>query len=204
MKRCFIFSAGTAFRLYERPQADDFVIAADAGYLTAKTLGVTPNLILGDFDSAPKPDAFCEVSPVEKDDTDTMLAVKKGLSLGCTEFFFYGATGGRRLDHTLANLQTLAFLKTQGAKGFLYDDGFVYTAICNETLTLKRTVPWGLVSVFCMSDSATVSNTGLQYPLQNAKLSYDFPLGVSNHFTEDTATVTAKDGMLLVGWELSK
>lgn len=205
MKRCFIFAAGTVYPPVPAPQPDDYVIAADAGYLQLQKLGIAPNLILGDFDSAPKPqtDAPCETSPVEKDDTDTMLAVKKGLSLGCTEFHLYGASGGRRLDHTLANLQTLAYLKTHGAKGFLYDDGFVYTVIRDETITLRRTVSWGIVSVFCMSDSVTVSNTGLQYPLNRQTITCDFPLGVSNHFTQDTATVTAEGGMLLVGWEFS-
>ena len=205
MKRCFIFSAGTLYALYEKPKKGDLVIAADAGYLALRQLKITPDLIVGDFDSAPMPPISvpCEKSPVEKDDTDTMLAVKKGLSLGCEEFFLYGATGGKRLDHTLANMQTLAYLKTHGARGFLYDDGFVYTAICNETLTIEKTCEWGLVSVFSLTDEVTVSNTGLFYPLQEAKLRCSFPLGVSNHITQDRATVTARDGMLLVGWELS-
>lgn len=206
MKRCFIFSAGTVYSLYERPTQDDFVIAADAGYLTAERLKIRPDLIVGDFDSAAMPEdgSPCKISPVEKDDTDTMLAIREGLSRGCTEFFLYGATGGKRLDHTLANMQALAFLKKHGARGYLYDDGFVYTVISDETLHIVQTVPQGIVSVFCLTDSVTVSNTGLQYPLCEASLAYDFPLGVSNHFADAKASVTAKGGMLLVGWEIEK
>lgn len=204
MKRCFIFAAGTFYGLHERPQEDDFVIAADAGYRTAEKLHIQPQLIVGDFDSAPKPEGMipCEVYPTEKDDTDTMAAIRRGLAMGCTEFFLYGATGGSRMDHTLANLQALAFLKNHGAQGYLYDDKMVYTVICNETLTIPRTVPNGRVSVFCMTDSATVSNRGLKYPLNNARLRQDYPMGVSNQIVEQPASVSVKDGMLLVGWEI--
>ena len=102
MKRCFIFAAGTYYGLRERPQTGDLVLAADAGYLACRQAGITPDLLLGDFDSMDQPadfDHVCRV-PVEKDDTDTMLAVKTGLEQGCGEFYIYGGTGGRRLDHT--------------------------------------------------------------------------------------------------------
>ena len=75
---------------------------------------------------------------MEKDDTDTMLAVKTGLEQGCGEFYIYGGTGGRRLDHTLANLQTLLYLRRHGARGYLYDNDFVWTAVENETITVGR------------------------------------------------------------------
>ena len=206
MKRCFIFSAGTFYGLYERPQEDDFVIAADAGYLTAERLHIQPQLIVGDFDSAPKPEGTvpCEVYPIEKDDTDTMAAIRRGLAMGCTEFFLYGATGGSRMDHTLANIQALAFLKNHGAQGYLYDHKMVYTAICNEHFQIPHIVPNGTVSVFCMTDVAAVSNTGLKYPLNNARLRQDYPVGVSNQIVGQSAAVSVKDGMLLVGWEIEK
>ena len=81
MKRCFIFAAGTYYGLRERPQTGDLVLAADAGYLACRQAGITPDLLLGDFDSMDQPADFDHVRrvPVEKDDTDTMLAVKTGL-----------------------------------------------------------------------------------------------------------------------------
>lgn len=205
MKRCFIFSAGTFYGLRERPQPGDLVIAADAGYRTCLRSGVTPDLVVGDFDSMDPPKEFSNVvrSPVEKDDTDTMLAAKEGLARSCDQFYLYGCTGGGRLDHTLANLQTLLWLRRQGARCRMYDDDFVYTAIRNETLAIPKTVEWGLVSVFCFGEPARgVFETGMQYFLDDATLAADQPMAVSNHMMEDTATVTVLDGTLIVGWQL--
>lgn len=205
MKRCFIFAAGTFFGLRERPAPGDFVIAADAGYLVCQKAGVVPDLLLGDFDSMEQPADFANIhrSPVEKDDTDTMLAVKTALEQGCDTVYIYGGTGGKRLDHTLANLQTLLFLRRHGARGWLYDDDFVWTAIENESLTVKKTVEWGLFSAFCLGDRAEgIDETGFQYPLKNAVLTPDFPVGVSNHILEEQATVTVRRGALAVGWQL--
>lgn len=205
MKRCLIFSAGTFYGLRERPAAGDFVIAADAGYLTCKKLGIVPDLLLGDFDSMPQPADFRQVVrvPVEKDDTDTMLAAKAGIAHGCERFYLYGATGGRRLDHTLANIQTLLWLRRQGASAFIYDDCFVFTVIENESLTIEKTVDWGLLSVFSIGEKACgISESGVQYPLSGGTLTAELPMGVSNHILEDTAAVRVEEGALLVGWEL--
>ena len=205
MKRCFIFSAGTFYSLRERPGQGDLIIAADAGYRACLQAGLAPDLVVGDFDSMDQPEGLAGVlrAPVEKDDTDTMLAVKAGLARGCGRFFLYGCTGGARMDHTLANLQTLLWLRRQGGRGWMYGDGFVYTAIRNETLTIRKEVEWGLVSVFCFGDPARgVTETGMQYSLDDATLRFDEPLAVSNHMLEESAAVTVRDGTLLVGWQL--
>ena len=206
MKRCFIFAAGTFYGLRRKPEEpEDLVIAADAGYRTCRELGIVPDLLLGDFYSMDQPTDFANIhrSPVEKDDTDTMLAVKTGLEQGCREFHLYGGTGGRRLDHTLANLQTLLYLRRRGARGYLYDNDFVWTVIENETIRVDKTVEWGLLSVFCLGDRARgVTETGVQYPLQGAELTAEFPLGVSNHILEPVAMVGVETGALAVGWEL--
>ena len=207
MKKCFIFAAGSFYGLRERPQPGDFVIAADAGYRTCLQEDLVPDLLLGDFDSMEAPADFPNLlrAPVEKDDTDTMLAVKVGLKRGCTHFYFYGGTGGERLDHTLANLQTLLYLRSHGARGYLYDRAFVYTAIQNEALTIAKGPEWGLVSAFCFGGPARgVWEEGVQYPLHDAVLTSDFPLGVSNHILENEATITVRDGALIVGWQLAE
>ena len=204
MKRCFIYSAGTFYGLREQPQPGDLLIAADAGLLLCRRLGLEPDLVIGDFDSMPQPDDEPTVRvPVEKDDTDTMLAIRAGLDAGCTQFHFYGATGGHRLDHTLANLQSLAFLRRHGARGYVYDDCFVYTVIENETLTVRQTVPWGLLSIFNLEAPASgVTLRGVQYELTDAALDSGFPIGVSNHILAPQAEITVQSGLLLVGWEL--
>ena len=140
---------------------------------------------------------------VEGEPEDTMLAVKTALENGCDTIYLYGGTGGKRLDHTLANLQTLLFIRRRGARGYLYDDDFVWTAVENESLTIRREVEWGLFSAFCLGDRAEgIDEVGFQYPLENASLTPEFPLGVSNHIVEETATITVRSGALIVGWEL--
>ena len=208
MPRCVIFTAGDQHGIEKHEiglRHDDFVICCDAGYRLAQRLGVRPDLLLGDFDSMDQPEDFDRVRrmPVEKDDTDTMLAVKTGLEQGCGEFYLYGGTGGKRLDHTLANLQTLLYLRRRGARGYLYDNDFVWTAIENETLTVEQTVEWGLLSVFSLEGRAAgIDEAGVQYPLSRASLTAEFPLGVSNHIIAPKARITVRQGALLVGWEL--
>ena len=204
MKRCFIYSAGTFYGLRVQPQPGDYQIAADAGLLLCQKIGLEPDLVIGDFDSMPQPQDGPTVRvPVEKDDTDTMLAIREGLAYGCTEFHLYGATGGRRLDHTLANLQSLAFLRRHGARGFLYDDNFVYTVLENEALTVPQTVPWALLSIFNLESRAEgLTLRGVQYGLTDAVLDSAFPVGVSNHILAPEAQISVRRGLLLAGWEL--
>lgn len=205
MKRCFIFSAGSFYGLREKPEEGDLILAADAGYELCLRLGIQPTQLLGDFDSMEQPKDFENVVrlPVEKDDTDTMLAIKAGLSQGCKEFYFYGATGGKRMDHTIANLQSLLYLRRHGAHGWAYDDDFVWTVIENETLTVDKCVEWGLLSIFALGERAEgVTEQGMQYALNDGEVSNAYPFGVSNHILEERAVVSVKNGTLLVGWEL--
>ena len=136
---------------------------------------------------------------MEKDDTDTMLAVKTGLERGETEFHIYGGMGGRRTDHTIANFQALLYLARRGAQGWLYGQGERYTAVCGGTVTFPAR-DRGILSVFCLgADARDVSIQGGQYPLHHAVLTSEFPLGVSNHFVGRPITVSVRDGSLLIG-----
>jgi len=206
MKRCFIFSAGSFYGLYEKPNREDLIIAADAGLLLCQKLGIKPNYVIGDFDSLEEtPDTAAEIIklPVEKDDTDTMYALKFALEKGCDYFCLYGTTGGERPDHSIASLQTLAYLKRHKGRGLLYDKNFVWTVIENESIEITKKRENGIVSVFAIgSEVKGVSLKGLQYPLSDAFLSPSYPLGVSNHIMEDTAVISCKEGLLLVGVEL--
>ena len=201
MGKCIIFCAAGFDSLVEPLQKDDFVIAADGGLVHTEKLGIVPNEILGDFDSLGYTPQGANVFPVEKDDTDAMLAVRRGLSLGYREFVLYGSLDGPRLDHTIANFQTLQFLADQGAVGYLAGTDYLVTVLKDGTLTFPEGAE-GTISVFCQGpDAEGVTLEGLYYPLENGALSAGFPLGVSNHFTGKAATITVKKGSLLVLWD---
>lgn len=198
MGRCHIFCAGECTGLAANIEKDDCLLAADGGLVHLQKLGLTPNEILGDFDSLGYLPENALVFPVEKDDTDAMLAVRRGLSLGYREFLLYGALDGPRLDHTLANLQTLQFLAAEGAMGYLIGKTYIATVVRNGSLTFPETFR-GIVSLFCMGEDAReVTVSGLKYNLENGSLSAGFPLGVSNHFLGTDACVQVKKGSVLV------
>ena len=201
MARCLVFCAAAFDGLLTPAAPDDYIIAADGGYAHVQKLGLEPDCILGDFDSLGFVPDSARVFPVEKDDTDAMLAVRRGLELGHREFLLYGSLDGPRLDHTVANFQTLQFLADRGAWGYLMGTDYIVTVVKNGQLRFPETAT-GILSVFCMgSDARGVTLTGLQYGLENGTLSPGFPLGVSNHFTGEAATISVADGSLLVLWD---
>ena len=201
MGKCIIFCAAGFEDLVQPIEKEDFVIAADGGLVHTKALGILPNEILGDFDSLGHVPEGANVFPVEKDDTDAMLAVRRGLSLGYREFVLYGSLDGPRLDHTVANFQTLQYLADHGAVGYLAGTGYLVTVVKNGSISFPASAE-GTISVFCMGrDAEGVTLKGLYYPLENGTLSAGFPLGVSNHFNGIPSEITVKNGSLLVLWD---
>lgn len=201
MKSCYIVGAGELAPARLTPYDGDLVIAADAGISHLERLGIAPGLILGDFDSlghVPKGENV-EVCPVEKDDTDTLLAVRRALELGYTRILIFGGVGGR-LDHTLANIQTLAFANQRGAEAFLFGEGYALTAMSVCTLSFDARYS-GDLSIFCHGPEASgVCERGLKYSLDCATLSCDLPLGVSNSFTGESAELCVREGTLIAYW----
>ena len=201
MGNCIIFCAAEMDALAAPVKEDDFIIAADGGFVHTQKLKITPDVVLGDFDYLGYTPQEANVFPVEKDDTDAMLAVRRGLSLGYREFVLYGSLDGPRLDHTIANFQTLQFLADNGAAGYLVGKNYLVTVIKNGSLSFPEGLD-GTVSVFCLGqDARGVSLEGLYYPLENGTLTAGFPLGVSNHFTGEKAKISVKSGSLLVLWD---
>lgn len=198
---CYIFGAGEVTLKQFAPKADDYVIAADGGFDHLKKLGVHPDMLLGDFDSleaVPEHENIVR-HPVEKDDTDTMLAAKTALQMGYRVFVVYGGTGGR-LDHTLANIQLLSFLAACGAQGYLTDGDQVITVLQNKTVLFDAHSK-GILSVFAHGgDACGVTETGLKYPLSGAVLRCDDPLGVSNAFLGVESSVGVAQGQIVVLW----
>lgn len=197
MKSCTVFCAGE-FDAPVCPMQEELIIAADGGLKHIETLNIAPHVILGDFDSLGYTPEGAQVFPVEKDDTDSMLALRHGLKAGCDRFILYGALDGPRHDHTLANYQALLFLAQQGAIGYLVGKDCIVTAIKNSRMVFPP-LEDGIFSAFCMGAAARgVTLQGLFYPLQNGTLESGFPLGVSNHFIGQEASVTVTDGTLLL------
>ncbi len=200
MKKCVIFCAGEFKELITPVGADELVIAADGGLAHLEEIGLRPDIILGDFDSLGYVPEGAEVYPVEKDDTDSMLAIKKGLEAGCDRFYIYGALDGKWVDHTMANFQALQYLAERGTRGWLIGRRQVVTAIHNDTIVFPPFC-FQELSVFCMgNDAKGVSIRGLQYEMEGGVLTSGFPLGARNHFIQKKATVEVKDGTLLLMW----
>lgn len=183
-------------RIDVRP--DDYLIAADGGYAEAISQGLRPDLVVGDFDSLGAAPAHENVvqHPVMKDDTDMMLAVKLGFERGYDRFFIYGALGGR-LDHTLANVQTIMYIANRGGQGWIIGDACL-TAIHNGELRFRAEAQ-GVISVFCLSGAANgVTIEGLLYELSGHTMHSDIALGVSNEFTGRPSRVAVEDGTLVL------
>ena len=201
MAKCIIFCAAEFDSLLAPIAPGDFVIAADGGLRHTQKLGLTPDVILGDFDSLGYTPNCAQVFPVEKDDTDAMLAVRQGLDRSFREFVLYGSLDGPRLDHTVANFQTLQFLADRGAKGFLVGLNSIVTVVKNSEITFPAHFR-GNFSAFCMgADAQNVTIQGMHYPLAHGTLTSGFPLGVSNHFTGKSAAVSVENGSLLLIWD---
>ena len=201
MGTCIIFCAGEFHGLIGPINKDDFVIAADGGLAHVESLGITANGILGDFDSLGYTPEGSTVFPVEKDDTDAMLAVRKGLELGYQAFYLYGSLDGPRLDHTVANFQTLQFLCDHSAFGYLIGRDYMVTAVKNGAVRFPASCT-GIFSVFCMgADAEGVTIRGGKYGAENVTLSAGFPLGVSNHFEGREVTICVENGSLLILWD---
>ena len=201
MGKCLIFCAAEFDALAAPVEKGDYLLAADGGLRHLEQLNLAPHGILGDFDSLGYVPAGAQVFPVEKDDTDAMLAARKGLQLGYQEFLFYGALDGPRLDHTVANFQTLQFLADHGAKGYLIGKEWIVTVIKEETISFPAEAE-GTISLFCLgADAGGITLENLYYPLENGTLTSGFPLGVSNHFTGKPARITAGKGSILAMWE---
>ena len=197
--RCLIISGGTFRRLPAELRRAEYVIACDRGYLHAERMGIIPDLIVGDFDSAPAPETTIptERAPSEKDDTDTMLAARRAVKRGCGEAVICCCFGGR-LDHTLANLQAAAWLAQQGVSVRMTGadaEAYVFTS---GTRRVPRRDGWSL-SLFSLTDRCEgVSIRGAKYNGEDMTITNTFPIGVSNRWTEEKAEISVRQGILLI------
>ncbi|MDD2971895.1 MAG: thiamine diphosphokinase [Lachnospiraceae bacterium] len=197
--------AGDFRESFFKPVEGDYVIAADAGYLALERLHYTPDVLLGDFDSLGEkgvdvdkiPGTYVIRLPKEKDDTDMLAAIREGMAQGYENFIILGATGGR-VDHSIANMQCLVFLSRQNRTCKLYGDNYEMQVLTCDSLHLPAQ-EHGILAVFSVGDTAKgVTLKGLKYELEDANLTNDFPVGVSNEFTGQDVTIEVKKGSLLI------
>lgn len=177
---------------------DDLIVCADRGYDHALALGVTPDAVVGDLDSAAAPVQGAAVLlryPAEKDFTDTQLAYEWARGRGADAFLLLAATG-TRLDHGLANILLLKRMLDRGERGQLIDE---HNKVWLTDSALAVHEPAGaLLSLLPLSDCSGVSLRGLRYPLEDAELRLGDARGVSNVITSSPAEVRVKNGLLLV------
>lgn len=201
MPRCVIIGAGPV-----RPQQralvapGDYVIACDGGYRNARALGVVPDLIVGDFDSAPRPErGELVVLPAEKDDTDTHYAARLAVQKGFDRALLLGVLGGARMDHTLAAVAAGLWLAKQGVDTTLAGENTeMRYALPDRPVRLAHD-PAAYFSLFPLEGAASgVFITGAKYPLENARLVPDATLGASNETLAGGALVRVEQGSLLV------
>ena len=215
MSRCVI-AGGAEIRDYERMRsylrADDYIIYCDSGLRHMEGLGRHPSLIIGDFDSADRPDIDVEtiVLPVAKDDTDTMHAVKVGIEKGFTDFLLLGVTGGRA-DHSLVNLYALFYLDSNGCRGMIadeYSEMEVISAHSKADGEKTETVPgrgyvedrypfFSLINMTGRARGITIKDA--KFPLEDGEITSEYQYATSNEvLAGKTAEITIREGRLLL------
>ena len=202
MGRCVIVGGADinnyAF-IREKLCADDYVIFCDSGLKHLENLQVQPGLIVGDFDSHENPHLDVEtiVLPCEKDDTDTVFAVKEAIKRGFDDFLLIGVVGAR-LDHTLGNVSILLYLDSLGKKGCIIDDYSEMEIVSNEPVSVCDDYSFfSLLNISGCAKSITI--TGAKYPLVDGEISCEYQYGVSNEVSPgQVAVVSVKEGKLLL------
>ncbi len=197
---CHIVGAGEETALTFKSGDGDLLIACDGGLKYLEKYGLTPDIIIGDFDSLnyePKGENVIKLNPV-KDDTDVLAAINYAYKLGYDDFFLHCCLGNS-LSHTLANIQILTKLSRDKKRAFLTGADYTVTAITDGELFFPAADNLqGFISVFSPDVSYGVTLKGLKYPLENYTMKNTYPIGVSNEFTGISASVSVKSGTLIV------
>lgn len=202
MRRCVVVG-GADINNYEyiktRITENDYVVFCDSGLKHMKALGVTPSLIVGDFDSYNNPNLDVEtiVLPCEKDDTDTVFAVKEAINRGYDEFLLIGVIGAR-LDHTLGNVFILLYLESLSKKGVIIDGYSEMEIVSKEPAFIDDSYAFfSLLNITGTAKGVTIRNA--KYPLDNAEITCEYQYAVSNEvLSGKTAEVSVQNGKLLL------
>lgn len=201
-KRCVIVGGadiGDYARVKQYLRADDAIVFCDSGLKHMEALGVKPALIVGDFDSHCNPHLDVEtiVLPCEKDDTDTVFAVKTMVQRGYDDFLLIGVIGAR-LDHTLGNVSILLYLDSLGKKAEIVDDYSEMQIVSKDEVSIEDKYPFfSLLNITGCARGITIRDA--KYPLDGAEITCEYQYGVSNEVLPGkTAKISVRDGKLLL------
>ncbi len=202
MKRCVIIGAvDVDFPLENMIKDTDFVICADKGWQNAEKHGIKPSLIIGDFDSSSPPensDISVKVLPVIKDDTDTYYVARYAIENGFTDVLLRGVLGGKRIEHTIANIQTLLFFSKNRVNATAIDKYSQLMVVENGKISIPD-IKGKFFSIFSIGEVAEgVSIKGAKYPLDNYTMTNYYPIGTSNEFIGETVDITVEKGSILI------
>lgn len=202
MNRCVIIG-GADIADYGRIRKDlrsgDYLIFCDSGLKHEEGLGAAPDLIVGDFDSHERPETETEtiVLPREKDDTDTVYAVREAIRRGYEDFLLIGVIGAR-FDHTFGNVAVLLYLDSLGKTARILDDYGEMEIVSAEEKTVDGS--WSWFSVLNISGTARgIRISGAKYPLTDGEIPSEYQYGISNEVLPgETARITVREGRALL------
>ncbi|MBP5578453.1 MAG: thiamine diphosphokinase [Ruminococcus sp.] len=207
MKKCAIIAGG------DLPDREPYntegywerfacIICADSGLYNARKFGIKPDIVAGDFDSFTEElpeDAEIIASIPEKDDTDTMMAVKKAIELGYKNIELYGALGGSRFEHSIANIQTMVYALQQGCDLKIMGESILMVQSVDDGEVVYKKKGEMYMSVFALSESVGIDYLrGVKYPLENYLMVQSFPIGVSNEIEGEKAELRINHGIALI------
>ncbi|CEH35435.1 thiamine diphosphokinase [Romboutsia lituseburensis] len=183
----------------------DYIICADGGANHTYNMKIKPNFIIGDLDSVKEEvriyyknsDVKFEKFPAKKNETDTELCIYLAQKLNATNIDFLGALGGR-IDHMIANINLLYYVKMQGIIPRIISDNEEIYIVDNEEIEIYGK-KGDVISVIPINgDAKYVTLSNLEYPLENYNMKFYLPLGISNVMIENKCKIKVDEGSLLV------
>jgi thiamine pyrophosphokinase len=207
--KCIVVGGGdlTSTELERIKQEKQYLISADSGTIRLLEVGLMPNLAVGDFDSVGEQELEriknSGVSmlrfPKEKAHTDLHHAVQEALHLHATEISIFGALGGARVDHALANVGLLEWIHKQGATGVIYHQKNRIRLLSGPSRIDLVRDGYSYVSLIPVSKQVKgITTKGMLYPLVNGILVRGESRGISNELSHETASIEIAEGQCLV------
>jgi thiamine pyrophosphokinase len=206
LEKCVLFAGGKLERpeiLKKRLTGEEYILAADGGARHALALGLTPRKVVGDMDTLTEGEledlrglgSEILMFPAEKDESDTLLALREAMGMGYADIEIWGALGGR-LDHSVANVILLMDPHLAGVQVQLFT--WNQRVFLPERGQVIAGSPGDLISFFPMEKEVTgIQTRGLQYEPKDGRLEFKYAVGLSNVILGRECSVSWEDGLLL-------